>query len=60
MQLRRTNESFKAFQIPQISFTIARKTSETIIELSQNKLERSWAKLSLAGTMVFGLGIVEF
>ena len=25
-----------------------------------NKLELSWAKLSLAGAMVFGLGIVEF
>ena len=24
-----------------------------------NKLELSWAKLSLAGAMVFGLGIVE-
>ena len=27
---------------------------------NKNKLELSWAKLSLAGAMVFGLGIVEF
>ena len=26
----------------------------------KNKLELSWAKLSLAGAMVFGLGMVEF
>ena len=30
------------------------------IDNTNNKLELSWAKLSLAGAMVFGLGIVEF
>ena len=30
---------------------------ETLIK--EDKLELSWAKLSLAGAMVFGLGMVE-
>jgi len=30
-----------------------------IVHCAGNKLELSWAKLSLAGAMVFGLGMVE-
>ena len=31
-----------------------------ILQVVIKKLELSWAKLSLAGAIVFGLGIVEF